>query len=41
MMILVTGGRSKIGAALIAELVAKREGVRALVPPGEGRGPIR
>jgi uncharacterized protein YbjT (DUF2867 family) len=37
-MILVIGGRSKIGLALIAELVAKGERVRALVRSSEGRG---
>ncbi len=37
-MILVVGGRSKIGSALIAELAAKGEAVRALVRSGEGMG---
>jgi uncharacterized protein YbjT (DUF2867 family) len=37
-MILVIGGRSKIGSALIGELVAKGERVRALVRSSEGRG---
>jgi uncharacterized protein YbjT (DUF2867 family) len=36
-MILVIGGRSKIGSALIGELVAKGEDVRALVRRGEGK----
>ena len=35
-MILVVGGRSKIGTALIDELVAKGESVRALVRSSEG-----
>jgi uncharacterized protein YbjT (DUF2867 family) len=35
-MILVIGGRSKIGSALIEDLVAKGEDVRALVRSGEG-----
>jgi uncharacterized protein YbjT (DUF2867 family) len=35
-MILVVGGRSKIGSALIGELVAKGESVRALVRSSEG-----
>jgi uncharacterized protein YbjT (DUF2867 family) len=35
-MILVIGGRSKIGSALIEDLVAKGETVRALVRSGEG-----
>jgi uncharacterized protein YbjT (DUF2867 family) len=35
-MILVIGGRSKIGSALIGELVAKGESVRALVRGSEG-----
>lgn len=35
-MILVVGGRSKIGSALIDELVERREQVRALVRSGEG-----
>ena len=34
-MILVIGGRSKIGATLIAELVARNQEVRALVRDGE------
>lgn len=38
-MILVIGGRSKIGSALIGELVAREEPVRALVRPGESQGP--
>jgi nucleoside-diphosphate-sugar epimerase len=38
-MILVIGGRSKIGSALIDELIARGEAVRALVRPGEGREP--
>jgi uncharacterized protein YbjT (DUF2867 family) len=37
-MILVIGGRSKIGSALIEELVARGETVRALVRSGEGAG---
>jgi len=37
-VILVVGGRSKIGSALIAELAAKGEAVRALVRSGEGMG---
>src|ERR687887_131479 len=37
-MILVIGGRSKIGSALIGELVGKREPVRALVRSGESAG---
>ena len=39
-MILVIGGRSKIGAALLGELVAKDEPVRALVRSGEGDGTL-
>jgi uncharacterized protein YbjT (DUF2867 family) len=39
-MILVIGGRSKIGSALIAELVAKGEAVRALVRSGEGTSSV-
>ena len=35
-MILVIGGRSKIGSALIAELVLKGEAVRVLARSGEG-----
>ena len=35
-MILVIGGRSKIGSALIGDLVARGEAVRALVRSGEG-----
>ena len=35
-MILVVGGRSKIGSALIDELVAKGESVRALLRSSEG-----
>lgn len=35
-MILVIGGRSKIGSALIGELKVRGESVRALVRPGEG-----
>jgi uncharacterized protein YbjT (DUF2867 family) len=38
-MILVIGGRSKIGSALIAELLAKGETVRVLVRPGENKQP--
>jgi uncharacterized protein YbjT (DUF2867 family) len=38
-MILVIGGRSKIGTALIAELVARGERVRALVRSGESKRP--
>lgn len=38
-MILVIGGRSKIGSALIGELVARGEPVRALVRPGESQAP--
>jgi uncharacterized protein YbjT (DUF2867 family) len=34
-MILVIGGRSKIGAALIGDLVDRGEQVRALVRSGE------
>jgi NADH dehydrogenase len=34
-MILVIGGRSKIGSALIAELVLKGEAVRVLARSGE------
>ena len=34
--ILVIGGRSKIGSALIGDLVTRDERVRALVRPGEG-----
>jgi len=37
-MILVIGGRSKIGSALLGELVAKRVAVRALIRSGEGAG---
>ena len=37
-MILVIGGRSKIGSALIEELGAKGERVRALARKGEGGG---
>ena len=40
-MILVIGGRSKIGSALIDQLVAKGEAVRALARPHEGAGPPR
>jgi uncharacterized protein YbjT (DUF2867 family) len=40
-MILVIGGRSKIGSALIDELVAKGEAVRALARPHESAGPQR
>jgi uncharacterized protein YbjT (DUF2867 family) len=36
-MILVVGGRSKIGAALIGELLARGEAVRMLVRPGEAK----
>jgi uncharacterized protein YbjT (DUF2867 family) len=35
-MVLVIGGRSKIGAAVIAELLARGQSVRALVRSGEG-----
>jgi uncharacterized protein YbjT (DUF2867 family) len=38
-MILVIGGRSKIGSALIGELLAKGETVRVLVRPGENKQP--
>jgi uncharacterized protein YbjT (DUF2867 family) len=38
-MILVIGGRSKIGSALIEELSGKGEAVRALVRPGEDKDP--
>jgi uncharacterized protein YbjT (DUF2867 family) len=38
-MILVIGGRSKIGSALIGELVAKGEAVRALVRLSESKSP--
>ena len=37
-MILVIGGRSKIGAALITELLDRGEQVRALVRTGEATG---
>jgi uncharacterized protein YbjT (DUF2867 family) len=37
-MILVIGGRSKIGSALIGELVARGEAVRALARSGESAG---
>jgi uncharacterized protein YbjT (DUF2867 family) len=37
-MILVIGGRSKIGAALIGELLDRGQRVRALVRPGEPAG---
>ena len=37
-MILVIGGRSKIGAALIGELLGRGEQVRALVRAGEAAG---
>jgi uncharacterized protein YbjT (DUF2867 family) len=37
-LILVIGGRSKIGAALITELLDRGEHVRALVRAGEGAG---
>jgi uncharacterized protein YbjT (DUF2867 family) len=40
-MILVIGGRSKIGSALIDELVAKGEAVRALARPHESGGAPR
>lgn len=36
-MILVIGGRSKIGVTLIGELVARGQRVRALVRPGESK----
>ncbi|HLK75050.1 MAG TPA: NAD(P)H-binding protein, partial [Streptosporangiaceae bacterium] len=39
-MILVIGGRSKIGAALIAELLGRGEQVRALVRAGESGGSL-
>src|SRR5579859_7288018 len=39
-MILVIGGRSKIGAALIAELLGRGEQVRALVRSGESTGSL-
>jgi uncharacterized protein YbjT (DUF2867 family) len=39
-MILVIGGRSKIGAALIAELLGRGEQVRALVRAGESAGTL-
>jgi uncharacterized protein YbjT (DUF2867 family) len=39
-MILVIGGRSKIGSALIGELATKGEAVRALVRSGEGKGSL-
>jgi uncharacterized protein YbjT (DUF2867 family) len=39
-MILVIGGRSKIGSALIGELVASGESVRALVRQGENTGSL-
>ena len=39
-MILVIGGRSKIGSALIGELVAKGRAVRAVVRSGEGAGSL-
>lgn len=35
-MISVIGGRSKIGSALIGELIAKNEAVRAVVRSGDG-----
>ena len=38
MVILVIGGRSKIGAALIAELLGRGEQVRALARAGEPAG---
>src|SRR5262249_40555233 len=40
-MILVIGGRSKIGSALIDELLAKGEAVRALARPHESAGAPR
>ncbi|MBO0731764.1 MAG: NAD(P)H-binding protein, partial [Acidimicrobiaceae bacterium] len=39
-MILVIGGRSKIGSALIQALVAKKQNVRALARTGESVHPI-
>jgi uncharacterized protein YbjT (DUF2867 family) len=39
-MILVVGGRSKIGSALIDELLARGEAVRALVRPGEEKAAL-
>jgi uncharacterized protein YbjT (DUF2867 family) len=39
-LILVIGGRSKIGSALVGELLAKGETVRALVRSGEGAGSL-
>ena len=41
-MILIIGGRSKIGAALIGELLGRGQRVRALVRAGEpvGRVPV-
>jgi uncharacterized protein YbjT (DUF2867 family) len=39
-MILVIGGRSKIGSALIDELLTKGEPVRALVRSGEDKGSL-
>jgi uncharacterized protein YbjT (DUF2867 family) len=39
-VILIVGGRSKIGSALIDDLVARGEAVRALVRSGEGDGSI-
>jgi uncharacterized protein YbjT (DUF2867 family) len=39
-LILVIGGRSKIGAALIAELLARDQPVRALVRSGEHTGDL-
>ena len=39
-MILVIGGRSKIGAALIGDLLARGERVRALVRAGEAAGTL-
>ena len=37
-MILIIGGRSKVGAALIGELLGQGEQVRALVRAGEPAG---
>ena len=39
-MILIIGGRSKIGAALIGELLRRGQQVRALVRAGEPAGSL-
>lgn len=40
-MILVIGGRSKIGTALVADLLARGERVRVLARPAEAPGPAK